>query len=529
MLKSIYFFLFIFYFSVLFSQSENKNFQFNYYSIFGFRDTVSEFYSSLPDSSLTSLNYLSAGKKFQIFTLKHFNLNKHLPFQFVYKRFYSNGYFRNSSFRNGRFDVKADNKWHFFFLKYSGKYLNSYRNEFGGIQNDSLLLAPAYEPLQVPVNLTNARNFYKFRLTNADFGFTFNDTSSILIGSTVYWLRTKRFYSDENSNGFYANNYFNDITSADSLFFDSLATALYVGYKFKQSVFRLSFGNIYNHYIADSIYYQNNGQFVASDIKFKFSQTIQLNFYVSYVLTGYFSNAQYCEISLLKSLKKSFFRVAYSYNNSIPSFLSTFLASNHFIYNYDFSNILQNSIDFTFSMNKKLSVAYKFSNILHGIYFDYYSLPKQYLGNAFIHKLNVAYNDSLKRFVYGAKINIANTSDKYIYPVSPFSGNTFLFYTHKLFKGKLFSKFGFRVSYFTPYYAPMYMPALHRFYAQNDIEIGGYPLVDFEWHFTLKRFNLMLRVNNLLDRFDGDVWYVMPQYPLWKRNFQIGMKWDLYN
>ena len=73
------------------------------------------------------------------------------------------------------------------------------------------------------------------------------------------------------------------------------------------------------------------------------------------------------------------------------------------------------------------------------------------------------------------------------------------------------------------------MPALRRFYAQNQVKTGGYPLLDVICAFKLKRFDLELKVNNVLDRYDNKVWYVFPDYPVWQRNFQVGMKWDLFN
>gem|GEM_PF-1481044 len=530
MLKTIYYVLiFCFSFSNFFAQSVEETFSVSPISFYGLSDTTSYLFLSKPDSSLTSLNYLSSGKKFQRFFIKHYNLNKHIPFQFSYKRDFSAGYFRNSSFRNGQFDIKTAHKLRNFSLKFQGKYINAVRNEFGGISNDSLLFFGNYEPFQVPVNLLDASNNIKFRMSDIDFSFIPKDSAKVFFGTTIFWIRKKSFYSDNGAN-FYSNNFFSENFSHDSLLFDSLVSSFYVGYKLSESInLNISFGNLYTSYLSDSISYSGNAKLIASKLDYKSNKNTLLSIYGTYIINGYFSKAISIDAFYSNKFGYNFIKIKYGFKNTLPTFSKTTLASNHFLYDYKFGALTSHIAHFYYSYKDKVIADYKFHSVNNGVYFDFYSYPKQYLGNAVVQQIELSYSDTVKRFTFGSGLTISHTSDEIIYPVPPIKGIVNLFYNYKLFSGKLLSKFGFQLNYFFPYYAPKYMPALRRFYAQNQVKTGGYPLLDVICAFKLKRFDLELKVNNVLDRYDNKVWYVFPDYPVWQRNFQVGMKWDLFN
>jgi hypothetical protein len=509
------------------AQSFYSGFDYNLPVLFGFTDT-SVYFNDKVDSSYTSLNYFNSGKKFQQLLLVHDNLNNFLPFHFIYKRNYSAGYFRNSSFRNGQLDFKAYFNNKFISLYFKGKYFNSYRNEFGGISDDSLMLIKDYEPLQASVYLLDASNFIKSRLSEFSFIYHFNDTSLFYLGSNFNWYRNKRKYIDNNTT-FYNNSYFNEFVSVDSVFQDSLQLNAFLTYKVHNVEFSLFGGKLWQSYKVDSLNLNPKSSILSSKLKLTNSHSLTLYVNSRYFVNGYYSNSLFLNGYISKAFTNKKIRLLFDYKNTMPALSYNYMISNHFIYEYNYQKFKTLLLLFNLRLNDKINFNYSTNIINKGLYYDFYSMPKQYDGSAHLNKINALYSDTLNKFNYSLDLTYNITSDRFIYPVSEIFAITKLYYNYKLFSGKMKSKVGLTVRYFTPYYAKKYMPALNIFYIQNENKIGGYPLFDFECYFTIKRFNLMLRVNNLLDRIDNNVWYILPDYPLWKRNFQIGMKWDLYN
>ncbi len=495
--------------------------------LYGIEDTTSNLIQQIPDSSLTSLIYLSAGKKFQAFSLKHYNLNNRLPFRFSYRRFYSAGYFRNSAFRNGMFEFSTQKSTTRFQWKFSGKYLNAFRNDFAGVSPDSLLLLPNYEPLQVPVNVLESANNVKFRYSDINLRYALKDSGVVFLGAKGNWLRKVSNYTDVISTDFYANTYFDAFNSNDSTLLDSVSISPVLGFITKKTDYELAVGNLYYHFLSDSINDAYNNNYITAQIK-RTTKHGKWNVSANYFFNGYFSESFFIHSRITQQFKKHTFGIDYAYRYALPAIHYLRYASNHFIYNYNFGFIAQH----------KASVAYQYKNIKlkyysesakNKMYYDYYAYPKQYQSTLWLQQIQAQYTDTLKRFLTDVSVAYTYTSDAVVFPRSPLTSNISSFYMHRLFKGKLQSKIGVRLRYFAPFYALKYMPATRVYYIQNETKTGGYPLVDVEWNVTLKRFDLLLRVNNLLDRMDNTVWYVIPGYPLWKRNFQIGMKWDMYN
>ncbi len=511
------------------SLAAQSPFSFNHKPLvfYGIEDTASNLIQQVPDSSLTSLLFLSAGKKFQAFSLKHYNLNNRLPFRFSYRRFYSAGYFRNSAFRNGMFEFSTQKTIPHFQWRFTGKYLNAFRNEFAGVLPDSILLLPDYEPLQVPVNVSEASNNVKFRYSTLDVRYTLKDSNTVFVGGKGNWLRKTSNYTDVISTEFYTNTYFDDFNSNDSTLLDSISISTTVGFTTEKNDYELAAGNLYYHYLSDSINEIYNNNYLTAQIK-GITKRGKWNLSANYFLSGYFSESFFIRSQVIQRVKQHTFGIDYAYRYALPAISYARYAANHFIYRYNFNFFIQHAISAHYQY-KSIAVKYHYETTQNKVYYDYYAYPKQYQGTLWWQQIQGQFTDTLKRFLADVSILFSYTSDKVVLPRSPLAGNAGIFYMHRLFQGKLHSKIGVRIRYFAPFYALKYMPATRVYYIQNETKTGGYPLVDVEWKVTLKRFDLLLRVNNLLDRMDNRVWYQIPEYPLWKRNFQIGMKWDLYN
>lgn len=91
---------------------------------------------------------------------------------------------------------------------------------------------------------------------------------------------------------------------------------------------------------------------------------------------------------------------------------------------------------------------------------------------------------------------------------------------------------GADVRYFTTYNAPAYAPGIQQFHLQptNDqVEIGGYPIVNVYANLQLKRtriFAMMYHVNAGMGKPN---YFLVPHYPINPRLFKIGISWNFYD
>lgn len=83
--------------------------------------------------------------------------------------------------------------------------------------------------------------------------------------------------------------------------------------------------------------------------------------------------------------------------------------------------------------------------------------------------------------------------------------------------------------YHTRYFAPNYMPALQQFGVQNDIECGGYPVVNAYLNCNLKRIKFFVEMQNVLGSAVTTDTFLMPYYPMEPRRFGFGIVLDLQN
>lgn len=107
-----------------------------------------------------------------------------------------------------------------------------------------------------------------------------------------------------------------------------------------------------------------------------------------------------------------------------------------------------------------------------------------------------------------------------------------LYLLAKIAKKVLTVQLGADVRYFTKYNAPAYTPAIQQFHLQaadDQVEIGGYPIVNVYANLHLKRtriFAMMYHVNAGMGK--GN-YFLVPHYPINPRLFKIGISWNFYD
>ena len=103
------------------------------------------------------------------------------------------------------------------------------------------------------------------------------------------------------------------------------------------------------------------------------------------------------------------------------------------------------------------------------------------------------------------------------------------YFSDNVFKGDpMYLQTGVTVKYFTPYQMNSYNPLLSEYVLQNDIEIGGYPILDFFINAQIQRTRLYLKVENFSASFTGREYYSAPNYPYRDLMVRFGLVWNFF-
>lgn len=128
------------------------------------------------------------------------------------------------------------------------------------------------------------------------------------------------------------------------------------------------------------------------------------------------------------------------------------------------------------------------------------------------------------------RITYQKSSKAEILPVPEFDIYSNLYLRFKIAK-VLKVDLGGDVRYFTKYYAPDYSPAIGQYAVQdngeNNIKLGGYPIVNVYANMHLKQtrfFVMMSHVNSG----EGDA-FLTPHYPINTMVFRFGLSWNFFN
>ena len=90
---------------------------------------------------------------------------------------------------------------------------------------------------------------------------------------------------------------------------------------------------------------------------------------------------------------------------------------------------------------------------------------------------------------------------------------------------------GADVRYFTKYYAPDYSPAIGQYTVQdngeNNIKLGGYPIVNVYANMHLKQTRFFVMMSHV-NAGEGEA-FLTPHYPINTMVFRFGLSWNFFN
>ena len=171
-------------------------------------------------------------------------------------------------------------------------------------------------------------------------------------------------------------------------------------------------------------------------------------------------------------------------------------------------------------------------NVKNFTYLNQKAVPEQNSGNIQILSATLKQNFRAGIFHLDNEVTWQKSSNETVLPLPQFSVYSNLYLLTKLAKKVLTVQLGADVRYFTKYNAPAYTPSIQQFHLQpeNDqVEIGGYPIVNVYANLHLKRTRLFAMYSHVNQGMGTRNSFLVPHYPINPSLLRIGVSWNFYD
>ena len=171
-------------------------------------------------------------------------------------------------------------------------------------------------------------------------------------------------------------------------------------------------------------------------------------------------------------------------------------------------------------------------NVKNYTYLNQKAVPEQNSGNIQILSATLKQNFRAGIFHLDNEVTWQKSSNETVLPLPQFSVYSNLYLLTKLAKKVLTVQLGTDVRYFTKYNAPAYTPSIQQFHLQpeNDqVEIGGYPIVNVYANLHLKRTRLFAMYSHVNQGMGTRNSFLVPHYPINPSLLRIGVSWNFYD
>lgn len=518
------------------------------------------------------------------------NVNKRLAFGFNIDYLYGRGYYQNqstSNFNAGIFASYIGNKYQ---MQAVYNNFTMKMNENGGIQDDRYITRPEdmaegkkeYESTTIPVKLEQTSNknkdFYVYLTHRYRLGFTRETTTVedakspkravandsvplakdtiiteefVPVTSFIHTMKVERarhkFSSAKETEGQYPNAYFNEVASRDSTTAFSVKNvfgiALLEGFnKYAKAGLTAYISHKFSRYeLMDTLSRTNFDEqeiFVGGELAKRQGKTLHYNVsgevgIMDKALGQFRVNA---DLDLNFRLWKdtvNFYARGYV-SNTLPSFYMRHYHSNHYYWdNENMNKEFRTRVEGELNISRwKTNLRAGVENIKNYTYFNQNAMPAQESGNIQVLSATLKQDFRLGILHLDNEVTWQKSSNETVLPLPQLSLYHNLYLLAKIAKKVLTVQLGADVRYFTKYNAPAYTPAIQQFHLQaadDQVEIGGYPIVNVYANLHLKRtriFAMMYHVNAGMGK--GN-YFLVPHYPINPRLFKIGISWNFYD
>jgi len=218
-------------------------------------------------------------------------------------------------------------------------------------------------------------------------------------------------------------------------------------------------------------------------------------------------------------------RPLYWYNN---------FSSNHFIWENDYKDILETSLNASFqNFDRNFHAEFFYSLIDNLVFIDSLAKPSQHTNTLLITGAVLRKDIVLWKFNFINKVILQKSGNQDILPLPLFAFHQSTFLEHnihfKLTEGNLLVQIGFDLFYHSSYYAKAYMPSTGLFYLQDKKELGDFPFVDLFLNIKLKRTRFFFKFENMAAGLISYDYYTILHYPMNPSMFKMGLSWTFYD
>lgn len=220
--------------------------------------------------------------------------------------------------------------------------------------------------------------------------------------------------------------------------------------------------------------------------------------------------------------------------NTLPSFYMRHYHSNQFIWdNNDMEKEFRTRVEGELNIDRwGTNLRAGVENIKNYTYFNQNAVPAQYSGNIQVISAILNQNFRIGIFHLDNEVVWQQSSDETLLPLPKLSLYSNFYILTKLAKKVLTVQVGADVRYFTKYHAPAYTPAIQQFHLQPDddqVEIGGYPIVNIYANIHLKRTRLFAMYSHVNQGMGTRNSFLVPHYPINPSLLRVGVSWNFYD
>lgn len=203
--------------------------------------------------------------------------------------------------------------------------------------------------------------------------------------------------------------------------------------------------------------------------------------------------------------------------------------SNHFKWENSFKKqhevVLRSSFNYP---RYKAKAGFDYALYSNYFYNNALALPDQYNGEFSVISAWLNKDFHFWRFIWANKVVWQAISNQTALRLPAFSAYSSFYYSHVLFKVMKIN-LGAEVYYNTPYKANQYEPSTTRFYIQDELLTGGYPLVNLFANAKLKRTSAFVKYEHANSWLKFGEFFASPTYPWEQMAFRFGFLWTFYD
>lgn len=449
--------------------------------------------------------------------------------------------------------------------------------ENGGIemskQADSLFRNPNSTVRYVSVELNNASNINRYRehqlkqtywLKMSEGTDLSPGVPQLGISHQLYWNKQANYYRDQTADFNYplydSVYFFNSTYTSDSMGFTNVGNCIEVFTPLGKKGLNFLVGIQAEQFVyfqsANKGNYQklsSNNNSVYGQLGFSFLSLFQSVVNGRFYLSGY--NATDHQLSWKNEailIKTTGIKLNANISSSAihPAYQQQRMLSNHFVWNNNFNQMLQQSAEFGLSgkMNAKgvynafvytlpkeaWSLKASYALLTNYIYYNSEGAPQQLSTSENILQLRAMKHLNLKKFQWHQEIGYQLFSkaleSKILLPA--FVSKTSIYFQNYVFKKATFIQAGADIYYSSSYKAGIYNPATRNFQV-SDISVGNYPFFDLFINAEIKTARAFFRMEHFnqdmfLSSSQPNYFYTSPYQPSALRRFRLGLAWKFY-